>query len=211
LHPYNTAQAEAHIALCQEKNVLLSTLPTDLLETSNKAECGICLDIVADKGRKFGLMTGCDHSFCLNCILEWRGKAKDATNASTMVKSCPTCRQESLYIIPSSVYCTGDHKQHIISKYKNKLSNTPCKHFSRTGLCPFGADCFFAHIDADGKHVDSSHMKNIVKNRQTQFSNAAPFGTDIIDLLSHVTNMHPSNVMDLLMDLLVDEYDDWEL
>lgn len=210
LHPYNTVQAEAHIKLCQEKSTLLSTLPSDLLESSNKAECGICLDIVTEKGRKFGLMTGCDHSFCLNCILEWRNKSKDATNASMMVKSCPTCRQESLYIIPSSVFCIGEHKQYIITQYKNSLRNTPCKHFARTGNCPFGADCFFAHLGDDGLPVDSSKMKNIVKNRPASTS-MPPFGSDIIDLLSHVTNMHPSNVMDLLMDLLVDEYDDWEI
>jgi len=210
LHPYNQSQAEAHIKICQEKSTLLSILPADILESSNKAECGICLDIVAEKGRKFGLMTGCDHSFCLPCILEWRNKSKDVTNASTMVKSCPTCRQESLFIIPSAVFCLGEHKQNIIAKYKSELKNTPCKHFARNGSCPFGADCFFAHLDADGLPVDSSNMKNIVKNsRPAQTS--LPFGTDIIDLLSHVTNLHPSNVMDLLMDLLVDEYDEWTI
>jgi len=209
LHPYNAEQADAHVKVCKEKTSLLSTLPSDLLESSSKAECGICLEIVAEKARKFGLMTGCDHSFCLSCILEWRNKSKDATNASTMVKSCPTCRQESLYIIPSSIFCTGEHKLNIIEQYKNSLKSTPCKHFSRVGNCPFGADCFFAHLDEEGYPVDSSKMKNIVKNRPAQTS--LPFGTDIIDLLSHVTNMHPSNVMDLLMDLLVDEYDDWEI
>jgi len=209
LHPYNDAQVEAHMRMCKEKTTLESVLPADLIESSNKAECGICLDTVVEKGRKFGLMTGCDHSFCLTCILVWRNKSKDATNASTMVKSCPTCRQESLFIIPSAVFCTGEHKQTIISNYKTSLKNTPCKHFSRKGNCPFGADCFFAHLDGDGLPVDSSKMKNIVKNRPAQ--TPLPFGSDIIDLLSHVTNLHPSNVMDLLMDLLVDEFDDvWE-
>lgn len=209
LHPYNNELSEAHIRICQEETSLLSKFPADIIAASKTTECGICLDTVVEKGRKFGLMTSCDHSFCLQCILEWRNKSKDATNASTMVKSCPTCRQESLYIIPSAVFCIGDHKTHIIKQYKDSLRNTPCKHFTRTGNCPFGADCFFAHLDGDGLPVDSSKMKNIVKNRPARPS--MPFGSDIIDLLSHVTNMHPSNVMDLLMDLLVDEIDDWEI
>jgi len=211
LHPYNPGQAQAHVKVCGEKTVLLSTLPADIIESSNKAECGICLEIVSEKSKKFGLMTGCDHSFCLTCILAWRNKSKDITNPSSMVKSCPTCRQESLFIIPSAVFCVGEHKQNIITQYKDSLRKTPCKYFTKTGSCPFGPDCFFAHLDKSGAPVDSSKMQNIVKNRPANQQATMPFGTDIIDLLSHVTNMHPSNVMDLLMDLLVDEYDDWEI
>jgi len=211
LHPYNTEQQEAHLNLCEEKASLLSILPPVTVESSNTAECGICLDVVSQKGRKFGLMTSCDHSFCLTCILEWRNKSKDVTNASAMVKSCPTCRQESLFIIPCAVFCVGEQKKAIIAQYKEKLKQKPCKYFTKNGSCPFGPDCFFAHLDSAGVPVDSSKMKNIIKNHQSSHrSNGVPFGTDIIDLLSHVTNMHPSNVMDLLMDLLVDEYDDWE-
>jgi len=210
LHPFNPDQQEGHIKLCKEKTALLSTLPSDTIESSNKAECGICLEVVAERGRKFGLMTGCDHSFCLTCILSWRNKSKDATNPSAMVKSCPTCRRESLFIIPCAVFCVGEQKKNVLDQYKAALKQTPCKHFARSGTCPFGPDCFFAHIGVDGLPVDSSKMKNIVKNRAAQQSSTLPFASDIIDLLSHVTNMHPSNVMDLLMDLLVDEYDDWD-
>lgn len=209
LHPHNPEQVESHTKLCEKRAALLTSLPEDIIETSNKAECGICLEVVVEKGKRFGLMTGCDHAFCLGCIRAWRSKSKDITNASTMVKSCPTCRQESLFIIPSAVFCVGSLKQTIIAQYKSNLAKTPCKHFEKNGSCPFGADCFFAHLDFDGIAIDSSKMKNIVKNKPPAPSSSMyPFGSDIIDLLSHVTHLHPSNVMDLLMDLLVE--DEWE-
>lgn len=108
----------AHTKLCEKRKKLLSTLPPEVAELTNKAECGICLEVIMERGKRFGLMSRffyiiessasyfislaeCDHSFCLTCIRAWRSKSKDATNASAMVKSCPTCRKESLFVIPS--------------------------------------------------------------------------------------------------------------
>jgi hypothetical protein len=36
------------------------------------------LDKELPQDRKFGLMTGCDHAFCLGCIRAWRGQAAQA-------------------------------------------------------------------------------------------------------------------------------------
>jgi len=205
LHPFNQEQAEGHTKRCAQRAALVASLPEDMLELTNKADCGVCLDNVMSKGMRFGLMTECDHAFCLPCIRAWRRKAKDVNNPSSMVKSCPTCRKESLFILPSTVFCVGEFKQSMINQYKINLKKKRCKHYDRTKTCPFGADCFFAHLNPDGSAVDSSTMKNIVTNKAVH--NPLAFGSDIIDLLSHVTNLHPSYVMDLLMDLLVD--DEW--
>jgi E3 ubiquitin-protein ligase makorin len=39
--------------------------------------CGICMDIVMEKEpsteRRFGIMSNCNHIFCLSCIRKWRG------------------------------------------------------------------------------------------------------------------------------------------
>ena len=38
----------------------------------NDAECVICLEKVLANGRKFGILENCSHTFCLNCIRDWR-------------------------------------------------------------------------------------------------------------------------------------------
>jgi len=35
-------------------------------------ECVICLEKVLKNGKQFGILDGCDHTFCLNCIRNWR-------------------------------------------------------------------------------------------------------------------------------------------
>jgi len=211
LHPHNPSQADHHIKLCEQRNLLLRSLPSEIINHSNKVECGICLEVVMDKGRRFGLMAGCEHGFCLSCIRAWRSTSRDTTNPSIMVKTCPTCRRESLFVIPSSVFVGGELKLKMAEQYKNNLRNKPCRYYEKTGSCPFGGDCFYAHLDADGSPVDSSKMVNVIKNRKKDSSPTIPFGLDIIDLLSHVSDMHPSHVMELLMDLLANdaEENDW--
>ena len=45
-------------------------------EDSKLVECGICYERVLDKrGERFGLLSGCNHAFCLSCVRNWRGTA----------------------------------------------------------------------------------------------------------------------------------------
>ena len=79
---------------------------------SAKVECGICLEIVHEKqrmaDRRFGLLAGCDHPFCLGCIRDWRdgGVARDAAEHTSgrleQARKCPLCRTQSHYTIPST-------------------------------------------------------------------------------------------------------------
>ena len=55
---------------------------------SREATCGICLNPIATR---FGLLTGCNHSFCLQCIRNWR-QAGLEYQESDVVRSCPLCR-----------------------------------------------------------------------------------------------------------------------
>jgi len=211
VHPHNKRFAHQHLKMCEQKNKLMKSLPQDVQDASKNVECGICLEVISNKGNRFGLMTGCDHAFCIGCIRIWRNKANDTSNPSTMVKACPTCRKESLFIIPSLIYCTGEMKDHMVAQYKSNLKNKPCKYFSKSGSCPFGSDCFYAHYNQDGTLADTSGMKNIVKSRHNRIGRHEfrSYEMDVVNLLSQLSHMSPTYVMELLMDMLTDEDEDW--
>jgi len=209
LHPHNEQFANQHLKLCEQKSLLMKSLPQEVQDASKSIECGICLDVIASKGNRFGLMTGCDHAFCIGCIRIWRNKANDSSSSSVMVKACPTCRKESLFIIPSLIYCTGEMKHHMVEQYKANLKHKSCRYFAKAGKCPFGGDCFYAHYNEDGTLADTSGMKNIVKNANKLRHDFRSYEVDVVNLLSQLTHMSPSYVMDLLMDMLAEGDDDW--
>lgn len=214
LHPHNKRLANQHLKMCEQKSKLMKSLPQDVQDASKNVECGICLEVIANKGNRFGLMTGCDHAFCIGCIRLWRNKSNDLSNPSAMVKACPTCRTDSLFIIPSLIYCTGEMKNHMVEQYKANLKSKACKYFQRTSSCPFGADCFYAHFNADGSLADTSGMKNLIKNKYSRGNSTRGLRDftdemDVVNLLSQLSQLSPSYVMELLMDMLAEEDEDW--
>ncbi|EZF26858.1 hypothetical protein H112_01042 [Trichophyton rubrum D6] len=89
--------------------------------------CSICLEVP----KIYGLLTKCDHVFCLECIRRWRNPKKEDRSSgdsdssysgelsaiwgSKSKKSCPLCRKPSRYVIPSAIFPappvgTGDSK-----------------------------------------------------------------------------------------------------
>ncbi|KAG7336485.1 zinc finger domain containing protein [Nitzschia inconspicua] len=148
--------------------------------------CGICLEPMGqtrnDKGeiehnrKKFGLLSSCDHVFCIQCLRTWRCQQKketlderdsprpNNTTVSDRVRACPACRQPSDFIVPSYRYCMGEEKEQVVASYKARLSCTPCKRFNgKMGSCPFGSDCFYAHWNRqtgeDVKEKDKSKQE----------------------------------------------------
>jgi len=100
----------------------------------------------------------------------------------------------------------------MVEQYKNNMKFKACKYFSKLGSCPFGADCFYAHYNQDGSLADTSNMKNIVKNRNRRTNSRLEFHSyemDVVNLLSSLSHMSPTYVMELLMDMLADEDEDW--
>jgi hypothetical protein len=174
------------------------------LDTTNKEQfiCGICLDPLGRttegddasgqnyNRKKFGLLTACDHIFCIHCLRTWRyeqkKKADDeqsqsqqsqqdqqqphgSSSLSQKVRACPECRQVSDFVVPSDRYVTGIEKQKAISEYQARLSCIPCKRFDgNLGSCPFGKDCFYAHYSTPSK--ENNHevydMKHLDKSKE---------------------------------------------
>ena len=126
----------------------------DAARKSREAVCGICLETVLSKHRNnFGLLSCCNHIFCMSCLMEWR---TEGSQECTTRRVCPTCRKASDYVVPSSVLPQNDEeKEQILENYKASLSEIPCKHFEigELGSCPFGRDCFYAHRDRKGRDI----------------------------------------------------------
>lgn len=114
-------------------------------------ECCICLDKVIASGKQFGVLDGCDHTFCLDCIRGWRS-TYDKRASKHHYRTCPICRRNSYVVVPSSkMIKNGPEKTDLIEEYKEVLKSIPCKHFnSGKGICPFMNSCFYAHSMPDG-------------------------------------------------------------
>ncbi|XP_021911091.1 putative RING-type E3 ubiquitin transferase C3H69 [Carica papaya] len=145
LHPFRPEEREEHIKTCEKKHKHL-----EALKHSQEIECSVCLDRVLSKPtaaeRKFGLLTECDHPFCISCIRNWRSSSPTSgMDVNSTLRACPICRKLSYFVVPSVIwYCTPEEKQEIIDSYKAKLRSIDCKHFNfGNGNCPFGTSCFY--------------------------------------------------------------------
>jgi len=111
--------------------------------------CAICYDTP----KTFGLLIHCDHIFCRDCIQVWRKTSNVSSPFQDVdtTKTCPVCRKNSPYVVPSSRFAkSGPQKEQIISTYREKISQIPCKYFEEKGKCPFADECFYQHANADG-------------------------------------------------------------
>lgn len=130
--------------------------------------CGICLEPIGPEyNKRFGLLEGCDHVYCMDCVMTWRA---DGSSEAEDRRVCPTCRTKSSYVIPSWEYCVGEDKKQVDNMYKARLASLPCKRFNgRFGSCPFGRDCFYAHIidDEDVKAQDKTR-EEIERKRERE-------------------------------------------
>ncbi|VTJ58811.1 Hypothetical predicted protein [Marmota monax] len=102
LHPMDAAQRSQHIKSCieaHEKDMELSFA----VQRSKDMVCGICMEVVYEKAnpseRRFGILSNCNHTYCLKCIRKWRS-AKQFE--SKIIKSCPECRITSNFVIPTT-------------------------------------------------------------------------------------------------------------
>jgi E3 ubiquitin-protein ligase makorin len=113
-------------------------------------ECGICLNKIRASKKQYGLLTGCKHTFCIECIRTWRGRTDIPRD---IARGCPVCRLNTFVIIPSDIFLeTAAEKEQVQETYQNTLSEKPCKHFNfGEGTCPFGTSCFYDHRYKNGE------------------------------------------------------------
>ncbi|XP_078165801.1 zinc finger (CCCH-type/C3HC4-type RING finger) family protein isoform X1 [Carex rostrata] len=172
LHPYRPEEREEHLRLCQRNNRRL-----EALRKSQDIECSVCLEKVLSKPtaseRKFGLLSECDHPFCVSCIRNWRSNSlhDSGIDVNQAVRACPICRRLSYYVIPSVLwYFSKEEKDEIMDSYKAKLKSIDCKYFDfGNGSCPFGTSCFYKHAYRDGsleeiklRHVDADEGSTVI-------------------------------------------------
>ena len=171
LHPTDLAAQEKHYAECGGARKR-RTFKAQQTEVSRGVECGICLEEVTAEsrpltGRRFGILEGCNHAFCLECIRGWR----QAGSADTqVVRSCPICRAVSYFVIPSSVWIEEpEQKAAVIENYKQGMGQKPCKHFNYgEGTCPFGSSCFYSHRYRDGTEEELEQLRQVAGDDHTK-------------------------------------------
>ncbi|KAL8160653.1 hypothetical protein V2J09_002190 [Rumex salicifolius] len=152
LHPFRPEANEEHKIFCEKRQKHLNAL-----KQSQDIECSVCLERVLSKPtaseRKFGLLSECNHPFCISCIRNWRSSSPTSgMDVNSALRACPMCRKLSYFVIPSVMwYFTDEEKQEIVDNYKSKLKSIDCKHFDfGSGSCPFGTSCFYKHAYRDG-------------------------------------------------------------
>ncbi|CAG8539184.1 16227_t:CDS:2 [Acaulospora colombiana] len=59
--------------------------------------------------------------------------------------------ENSPYVVPSPTFAkSGPAKDQIISSYRERLAQIPCKYFKETRRCPFADACHYEHANPDG-------------------------------------------------------------
>ncbi|GAB0494271.1 hypothetical protein MMPV_005563 [Pyropia vietnamensis] len=126
--------------------------------------CALCHESVRGRGRRFGLLTECDHVFCLECVRSVRSTVA-AVGGREAVRGCSVCGVESFLVVPSDTYPrSAAEKASATARYKAKLKRVPCMHFRfGEGVCPFGVtSCLYAHVDREGVPVAADGREVVV-------------------------------------------------
>jgi len=108
--------------------------------------CGICMEVVLEKPgdhARFGILPSCNHCFCLSCITKWRKAKYD----DEITKSCPECRVEQQFVIPSKVWMENPtSKKELVENFTDNATRKDCRFFTQNfGNCPNGSKCIYNH------------------------------------------------------------------
>ncbi|XP_063796852.1 E3 ubiquitin-protein ligase makorin-2 isoform X2 [Pseudophryne corroboree] len=175
LHPYDQEQRKSHEKLCMA-SFELEMEKAFAFQASQDKICSVCMEVVYEKSspseRRFGILSNCNHTYCLNCIRQWRC-AKQFENP--VIKSCPECRVISEFVIPS-VYWVEEQskKDDLIEAFKQGMGKKACKYFDQgRGTCPFGGKCLYLHMYPDGTRADPEKPRKQLGSEGTvRFFNA---------------------------------------
>ncbi|NXQ56501.1 MKRN2 ligase, partial [Anthoscopus minutus] len=169
LHPFDQEQRKAHEMMC------MATFEHDMerafaIQASQDKVCSICMEVVYEKPsaseRRFGILSNCNHTYCLSCIRQWRC-AKQFENP--IIKSCPECRVISEFVIPSAYWVEEQEKKNeLIEAFKQGVGKKPCKYFEQgKGTCPFGGKCLYLHAYPDGTRAEPEKPRKQLSSEGT--------------------------------------------
>lgn len=169
LHPFDQEQRKAHEKMC------MAAFEHDMekafaFQASQDKVCSICMEVVYEKAlpseRRFGILSNCNHTYCLACIRQWRC-AKQFENP--IIKSCPECRVVSEFVIPSSYWVEDQSKKdELIEAFKQGMGKKACKYFEQgKGTCPFGGKCLYLHAYPDGTRAEPEKPRKQLSSEGT--------------------------------------------
>ncbi|XP_065316913.1 E3 ubiquitin-protein ligase makorin-1-like isoform X2 [Gordionus sp. m RMFG-2023] len=183
LHPYDEEQSKSHQEACL-KEMQLEMEFSFAVQRSEEKTCGICYEKVLEStsdydnnpDKRFGILPNCQHCYCLPCIMNWR-KTKNQTIDHSTIRSCPECRIQSYFIMPSRIWVEEKlEKERMIEEYKKTLGDKHCKYFLKgSGKCPLNSICFYKHAYPDGTLASRAPSSNYHRssNRSGRSSMAA--------------------------------------
>jgi hypothetical protein len=128
---------------------------------SQEEVCGICLE---SDIKTYGLLMGCDHLFCIVCISAWRSEANPRGSSQSELKAkrgCPTCRQHSDFVIPSSQFVTGSIKAQLIQERLEIKKTIPCRDWNRDKRCRSVLTLFFFCPHDNAIHLSLKIRKSL--------------------------------------------------
>ena len=86
--------------------------------------CGICWENIYTYKKRFGLLSNCDHKFCIACIRKHRQNIQlPKINRS----KCPLCRVPSFGYCSSKFFLTGVNKQNEFDKSSQNRAKIMCR------------------------------------------------------------------------------------
>jgi Zinc finger, C3HC4 type (RING finger)/Zinc finger C-x8-C-x5-C-x3-H type (and similar) len=140
-------------------------------------DCGICFDNPAKSHGRYGILIGCDHPFCVECLRKWRASAEESSVDGTvdkqrMRKSCPVCRAPSDFVVPSFTFVTGEEKERMLAGYRKNCEGVECRLYAAGGRCPFSYRCHYKHVRPDGTVVDKADLAEAASKDGSEFPGA---------------------------------------
>ncbi|XP_054022559.1 E3 ubiquitin-protein ligase makorin-2 [Dryobates pubescens] len=200
LHPFDPEQRKAHEMMC------MATFEHEMekafaFQASQDKVCSICMEVVYEKPsaseRRFGILSNCNHTYCLSCIRQWRC-AKQFENP--IIKSCPECRIISEFVIPSAYWVEDQEKKNqLIEAFKQGVGKKPCKYFEQgKGTCPFGGKCLYLHAYPDGTRAEPEKPRKQLSSEGTvRFFNSVRLWDFIEDRESRTVSSTDDEVAEL--------------
>uniref|UniRef100_A0A183D6Y2 RING-type E3 ubiquitin transferase n=1 Tax=Gongylonema pulchrum TaxID=637853 RepID=A0A183D6Y2_9BILA len=162
LHPANEGLRAEHRRECIAAHEAAMEEAFAEARSADKV-CGICMENIREKNVRFGILEGCKHCFCLDCIRQWRSNQNHHFEKKT-VRSCPECRTHSDFVIPAKYWVEDPaDKSKLIAKFRENTKQKLCKYVKggRIGNCPFGNKCFYKHVTPDGTVVEGDSPRTL--------------------------------------------------